>query len=83
MCFNKRNAISLNGKTLKLENRFIYLGSTISSTECDFNIYINKARTTTDRLMIIRKSDLADKIKRKFFQVVAVIGAPLRLEQNG
>ena len=52
MCFN--GAISpINGQTLKLVDKFIYLGSNISSTESDVNICIGKIRTTIDRLMTI------------------------------
>ena len=34
---------SLNGKSLKLVDQFIYLGSNISSTESDVDIHIGKA----------------------------------------
>ena len=43
MCFNQDGAISLNDKSLKLVDEFIYLSSNISSTESDVNIHINKA----------------------------------------
>ena len=56
---------------LKFVDQFTYLGSNISSTESDVNICIDKARTTTDRLTTIRKSDLNDKIKKGFLQAVA------------
>ena len=50
MCFNQRGDIStLNGSSLKLEDRFTYLGSSISSTETDINTQIAKA---IDRLLI-------------------------------
>ena len=55
---------------LKLEDLFTYHGSNISSTESDVNIRIGKALTVIDRLLIIWKSDLPDKIKRDFFQAV-------------
>ena len=42
------------------------------STESDFNIYIEKTWTTVDRLLIIWESDLSDKIKWNFFQLVTV-----------
>ena len=38
MCFNQRGFIStLNGSSLKLVDKFTYLGSSISSTENDIN----------------------------------------------
>ena len=69
MCFKQEGTISLlNDKPLKLVNQFPYLGSNISSTESDVNIYIEKAQTVIYRLSIIWKSDLFDKIKRDFFR---------------
>ena len=36
MCFNQRGSIStLNGSSLKLVNKFTYVGSSVSSTEKD------------------------------------------------
>ena len=73
MCFNQDGAnFSLNGKPLKLVNYFIILGSHVSSTESDVNTYIGKVWTAIDRLMTIWKSDLSSKIKREFFQAVAM-----------
>ena len=60
----RREGATLNGKPLKLIVKMTYLGSNISSTEIYFNIYIAKAWTAVDRLSIICKSDLSDKIKR-------------------
>ena len=38
MCFNQRGEIStLNGSSLKLVDKFNYLGSSVSSTEKDVN----------------------------------------------
>ena len=38
MCFNQRGDISiLNGSSLKLVDKFTYLGSSVSSTETDIN----------------------------------------------
>ena len=38
MCFNQRGEIStLNGTSLKLVDKFTYLGSSVSSTETDIN----------------------------------------------
>ena len=73
MCFYQDSAIfSLNGKTLELVDRFIYLGSNILSTESDVIILLGKAWTSINRLTIVWKSDLSDKIKREFFQDVTV-----------
>ena len=52
----------------QLLDKFIYLGSSISSTESDVNIHIGKVWTAINRLLTIWKSDLFDKIKWEFFQ---------------
>ena len=65
MWFNQRgNFSSLNGRSLKLVDKSTYLGNSISSTENDINTWLAKAWTVTDRLSVIWKSDLSDKIKR-------------------
>ena len=65
MCFNQRGDIStLNGCSLKLADKFAYLGSSFSSTEKDINMQLAKAWITINRLSVIWKSDLTDKIKR-------------------
>ena len=61
----------LNSYPLKLVKQFTYLGRNISPTESDINIRLMKAWTAIDRLSIIQKSDLSDKIKQNCFQVVA------------
>ena len=61
MCFNQR------GSSLKLVDKFTYLGSSVSSTEKDINMQLAKAWTAIDRLSVIWKSNLTDKIKRSFF----------------
>ena len=61
---------SLNIKPLKLEDQWIYLSSNITSTES--NVSIGKVLAAVDSLMTIWKSDLSDKIKWEFFQVMAV-----------
>ena len=43
--------------------QFIFLGRNILFSEIDVNIWIDKAWTAIDRLMIMWKSDLSDKIK--------------------
>ena len=73
ICFNQRDDISiLNGGALKLVDKLTYLGSSISSTENDINTRLVKAWTAIDRLSVIWKSDLTDKIKRSFFQAVVI-----------
>ena len=47
---------------------FTYLGSSVSSTEKDIKTRLAKAWTAINRLSIIWKSDLTDKMKRSFFQ---------------
>ena len=73
MCFNKTWDIpTLNSGSLKQVDKFTYFGSSVSSTENDIHMQLMKARTAIDRLSIIWKSDLSDKIKRNFFQAVVV-----------
>ena len=69
MCFNKTGDIStLDGTSLKLVDKFTYLGSSVSSTEKDIDTRLTKTCTPIAKLSIIWKSDLTDKIKRSFFQ---------------
>ena len=69
ICFNQRGDIStLNGCSLKLVDRFTYLGSSVSSTKTDINTRLAKTWPTIDRLSVIWKSDRTDEIKRSFFQ---------------
>ena len=69
MCFNQRGDISTqNGRSLKLVDKFTYLGSSVSSTENNINTQLAKAWTLINRLSVIWKSDLTDKMKRSFFQ---------------
>ena len=73
MCFIQRSDIStLNGSSLKLVDKFAYLENSVSSTETDINTRLAKAWTAIDRLSVIWKSDLTDKIKRSFFQAAVV-----------
>ena len=68
MCFNQRGDISsLNGSSLKLIDNFTYLGRSVSSTETDINTRLAKAWTTIDRLSVIWKSELTDKMKHSLF----------------
>ena len=71
MYYNQTGDISsLDGTSLKLVDKFTYLGSSFSSTEKDIDTQLTKA--AIDRLSIIWKSDLTDKMKRSFFQVAVV-----------
>ena len=73
MCYNQIGDIStLDGTSLKLVDKFTYLGSSDESTEKDIDTRLMKAWTAIDRLSIIWKSDLTDKMKRSFFQEAAV-----------
>ena len=73
MCFNQAGDIStLDGTSLKLVNKFTYLGSSVSSTEKDIDTRLTKAWTAIDKLSVIWKSDLTDKMKRSFFQAAVV-----------
>ena len=68
MCFNQRGDIStLNGNFLKLVNKFTYQGNSVWSTKKDVNTWLAKAWTAIDRLSIIWKSYLTNKIKWFFF----------------
>ena len=69
MCFNQKDDISTpNGSSLKLMDKFTYLGSSVSSTEADINTRLTTAWTANDRM-----SDLTDRTKRSFFQVAVVL----------
>ena len=73
MCFNQTGDIStLGGSSQKLVDKFTYLGSSVSSTKKDNDTRLRKAWTTKNRLSVIWKSDLTDKIKRSFFQGAVV-----------
>ena len=60
-------AMLLDGTPLKLVDKFTYLGSSVSSTEKDTDMRLMKAWTAINRLSIIWKSNLTDKMKRSFF----------------
>ena len=73
MGFNQAGHIStLDGTSLKLADKFTYLGSNVSSTEKDIDTRLTKAWTAIDKLSVIRKSDLTDKIKCSFFQAAVL-----------
>ena len=63
---------TFSGKSSKLVGLLTYLDCNISSTESDVYMRIVKAWTVINRLSIIWKSDISDKMKRNFFQDVAV-----------
>ena len=69
MCYNQTGDIStLEGTPLKLVDKFTYLGSSVESTKKDIETRFAKAWTAINRLSIIWKSDLTDKMKCSFFQ---------------
>ena len=69
----KRGKISTqNSSSLKLVDKFTYLRSSVSSTETDINTRLAKAWTAINRLSVIWKSDLTDKMKCSFFQAAVV-----------
>ena len=70
MCYDQTGDISTLDRTpLKLVDKFTYLGSSIAPTEKDIDTRLTKAWTAINRLSIIWKSDLTDKMTRNFFQV--------------
>ena len=73
MCYNQTGDIStLDRTSLKLVDKFTYLGSSDSSTKKDIDTRLMKAWIAINRLLIIWKSDLTDKMKRSFFQAAVV-----------
>ena len=72
-CFNQWGDIStLNSDSLKLVDKFTYQGISVSTTETDINMWLAKAWIAIERLSVIWKSDLTDKMKRSFFQAAVV-----------
>ena len=73
MCYNQTGDTSTqDGTSQKLVDKFTYLESSVSSTEKDIDTRLTKAWTAIDRLSIIWKSDLTDKMKRSFFKAAVV-----------
>ena len=67
MCFNQRGDLSTrNGMSLKLVDKFIYLRSSVSSTEIGINTRLAKVLTANDRLSVILK------VKGSSFQALVV-----------
>ena len=70
---HQRGDIStLNGGSLKLLDTLTYLRSSVLSTKNDINTRLAKAWVAIDRLSVIWKSDLSNKIKCIFFQAVVM-----------
>ena len=81
MCFHQRGDIStLNSSSLKLVDKFPYLGSSVLSTEADINTQLAKVWTAINRLLVIWKSDLTDKIKHNFFQAILLYGCTTQMQ---
>ena len=73
MCYNQKSDIStLDGTPLQLVDKLTFLGSSVSSTEKDIDTWLTKTWTAINRLSIIWKSELTDKMKRSFFQAAVV-----------
>ena len=73
MCYNQTgNITTRDGASLRLVDKFTYLGSSVSSNENDIDTRLTKAWTAVDRLSTIWKSDLTDEMKRSFFQAAVV-----------
>ena len=58
--------------SVKLVDKFTYLGTSVSSTEKDIDTQLTKTWTTIDKLSVIWKSDLTDKMKLSFFQAAVM-----------
>ena len=73
MCYNQTGDIStLDGTSLKMVDKYTYLGSSVSSTEKDIDTRLSMAWRAIGKLSIIWKSNLTDKMKRSFFQAAVV-----------
>ena len=73
MSYNQTGDITTLDRTpLKLVDKFTYIGISVSSTEKDIDMRLTKAWTAIDKLSIIWKSNLTDKMKRSFFQAAVV-----------
>ena len=73
MWYNQTGDIStLGGSCLKLVDKFTYLGTSVSSAKKDINTWLTMAWTAIDKLSVIWKPDLNDKMKCCFFQAAVV-----------
>ena len=67
MCYNQTGDITtLDRASLKLVNKFTYLGSSVSSIEKDIDTRLTKAWTAIERLSIIWKSDAVSSRQRLY-----------------
>ena len=83
MCYNQTGDIStLKGTPLKLVDKFTYLGSSIESTEKDIKTRLAKAWTAINRLSIIWKSDLTDKMKLAYSLPKEIVTVIMMLYKN-
>ena len=65
----------LDGTSLKLVDKFTYLGSSVSSTEKDIDTRLTKAWAAINRLSIIWKSDLTDRQRSyRYYYIDALLG---------
>ena len=73
MCFNQGGDIStLNSSSLKLVDKFTYLGSSVSSTETDIDTRLTNAWTANESQSRTWRSDLTDKMKCNFTHAAVV-----------
>ena len=73
MCFNQIGDICIqNDGSQKLVDKFSNLGSRVSSTDTDIDTRLEKAWTAINRLSVIWKPELTDKMKRIFFHAAVV-----------
>ena len=73
MCFNQAGDISTqDGSSLKLVDKSTNLRSSVSSTKKDIDTRLTMAWTAIDKLSVIWKLKLTDKMKRSFFQAAVV-----------
>ena len=66
MCFNQSSG------SLKLVDKFTYLESSVTPSENDINTRLTNAWIAIDRLSVIWKLDLSNKINCSFFQAAIV-----------
>ena len=70
--YNHQGAIkTTKDQQLKSVDNFVYLGSNIASTQTDVEARIAKAWSIINKLSIIWKSNLSEKLKRNFFRATA------------
>ena len=93
MCFNQnqtRDITTLTGGSLKPVDKFMYLRSNDSSTENDAYTCLVKAWSNVDRVSVVWKSDLSNKIKHNFskprscliYYMDSPYGSYLSIEKN-